>query len=288
MRDQALAELEQVSDKVAAALRDYQAHKQNGVVGHQLKGLANGYHLEREHYLQGNKVSGATISGTNVSNKCRFDADSIRLQRHKAAKNFEERVWQPILQDTQTLQRLFPDMAPVVYMNKIERLKLILSFVDGKICDSGGHPVEMTERESFSKNLRIAPYVMDKYGNLYMDIDFWKSKSYLTQDNAGKYQAKSTGQFNHSSFLAGAEVVCAGALHIGWNNRGNASAAGVLSAIDNASGHYKPSRENLLNCLEVLRSYGVNTELTRVGDWSQGTSVLLGPGFSSEPESVDR
>jgi len=183
------------------------------------------------------------------------------------------------LQDTQTLQRLFPDMAPVVYMNKIERLKLILSFVDGKICDSGGHPVEMTERESFSKNLRIAPYVMDKYGNLYMDIDFWKSKSYLTQDNAGKYQAKSTGRFNHSSFLAGAEVVCAGALHIGWNNRGNASAAGVLSAIDNASGHYKPSRENLLNCLEVLRSYGVNTELTRVGDWSQGTVFYWGRDF---------
>ena len=77
-------------------------------------------------------------------------------------------------------------MAPVVYMNKIERLKLILSFVDGKICDSGGHPVEMTERESFSKNLRVAPYVMDKYGNLYMDIDFWKSKSYLTQNNSGQ------------------------------------------------------------------------------------------------------
>lgn len=54
--------------------------------------------------------------------------------------------------------------------------------------------------------------------------------------------------FNHSSYLAGAEVICAGCLYIGYNNRRGMDAPGMLAHIDNGSGHYKPREENLRNC----------------------------------------
>ena len=58
LRDEALAKLEEVSPRVADAFQRYKVRKQHGTVAQPLKGLGNGYHLEREHYLHGQKTSG--------------------------------------------------------------------------------------------------------------------------------------------------------------------------------------------------------------------------------------
>src|SRR5262245_30367445 len=77
LRDEALGELALVSDRVYAALQGYQARKQqNGPQGYQLKGLNNGYHLEREHYLKSGKSSGSSISGSLVHSRLDIAAHS--------------------------------------------------------------------------------------------------------------------------------------------------------------------------------------------------------------------
>jgi hypothetical protein len=55
--------------------------------------------------------------------------------------------------------------------------------------------------------------------------------------------------FHHSSFVAGAEVRCAGELGI--------AREGYVHTISNYSGHYKPRREHLLHFVDRLASAGV-------------------------------
>lgn len=101
-------------------------------------------------------------------------------------------------------------------------------------------------------------YAMDAYGNLFAHST-----------------AMGANQFNHSSFNAGREVVCAGMI---------AGQQGRLQFISNDSGHYRPSRLDLYSCLLKLQGAGVDLTRTRVrvvgaggGDWPAVThGVTLG------------
>ncbi|MCB9883413.1 MAG: hypothetical protein H6834_16625 [Planctomycetes bacterium] len=84
-------------------------------------------------------------------------------------------------------------------------------------------------------------YVMDRYGNFYTDDS--KDISW-----GGKFA-------NHSSILSGQEVICAGNAHI---------KQGRLLVINNNSGHYKPSREHLAECVKVLLDEGADLTKTQV------------------------
>ncbi len=57
-------------------------------------------------------------------------------------------------------------------------------------------------------------------------------------------QDKAAGKFHHSSFFSGRPVLCAGEMML---------ASGVITFISNTSGHYRPSLQDLLNCLTILR-----------------------------------
>ena len=57
-------------------------------------------------------------------------------------------------------------------------------------------------------------------------------------------ESGSTTSLNHCSFLQGRAVKCAGNIGI---------SQGIIGYIDNASGHYRPSRKDLLNCLDALK-----------------------------------
>ena len=273
LRDEALAELEAVSPK----FRAYQEQKQKGPLGFALKGLAQGYDLERAHYLASGKKAGSSISGSMVHQKLN-EPDSSKNAKFK--KLVKKGFGNLSLQDSQALQRLFPDAVPVIYLNKIARLKYLVTIKDGKICDSNGDPIVMRDMSVIRVagspvSIRsIAMYAMDKYGNLYVDDKYYTSKQYIGQEN-GKYVVKQSYQNNHSSLLAGTDVLCAGCLHIGWDNRRQGESGGALSAIDSSSGHYKPTRENLRNCLQVFQSLGVNVDMTRVGDCSAGPQPLF-------------
>jgi hypothetical protein len=54
--------------------------------------------------------------------------------------------------------------------------------------------------------------------------------------------------FHHSSIMNGVAVTFAGAIDV---------AAGKLTGIDNASGHYRPGKDHLLNALAILNKCGV-------------------------------
>jgi hypothetical protein len=70
-------------------------------------------------------------------------------------------------------------------------------------------------------------------------------------DPSGRLYVSSTpqpGMFNHSSFLGGGSVICAGEIII---------AGGVIKFINNRSGHYKPPDNALDNAIAKLKDQGV-------------------------------
>lgn len=77
-------------------------------------------------------------------------------------------------------------------------------------------------------NLSTVPYAVDENGVFYTETSNHPSGSTL----------------NHCSFLGGRPVMCAG--NIGITN-------GVVGYIDNGSGHYRPTAENLVKCLKALK-----------------------------------
>jgi hypothetical protein len=92
------------------------------------------------------------------------------------------------------------------------------------------------------------PYAVDKYGNMY---------SISLND---RKETVGAGQFNHSSFCAGKEIVVAGT--IAWKD-------GFLLYISNLSGHYKPSRANLQMYLRSLQDEDVELDNVCIGCFNQ-------------------
>lgn len=76
-------------------------------------------------------------------------------------------------------------------------------------------------------------YVVDRLGTIYTTP---------ADDISGK---KDPRRFHHSSFLSGRKVLCAGTIQVNH---------GKIKIITNISGHYKPSRKDLLKFLEILKS----------------------------------
>lgn len=66
------------------------------------------------------------------------------------------------------------------------------------------------------------------------------------------YAASSNTQINHSSILAGQDVLCAGTIR---------AHAGVLIDIATNSGHYKPQREDMLRCVKQLIADGLEYDV---------------------------
>jgi hypothetical protein len=74
------------------------------------------------------------------------------------------------------------------------------------------------------------------------------------------------GKVHHSSFLSGKTVICAGEIKLHQ---------GQITHINNLSGHYLPTREDLLNCVEVLvNNYGVSGETFSVRLQTSATDIF--------------
>jgi len=83
-------------------------------------------------------------------------------------------------------------------------------------------------------------YAMDEYGNLFIG-----ETSIATR----------TDRLNHSTMLAGKDVLCAGTVKI---------AAGQLMTFNNNSGHYKPTGVNVYEALLALQDEHVDLSQTVV------------------------
>ena len=119
----------------------------------------------------------------------------------------------------------------VIYMKKMERLQHLVLVSNQKFVG--------IDDKFFSTESKYGwPYAIDKYGNLFCRDD-----------------VAAPGQFNHSSFNAGKDVICAGFIKI---------ENGDLKLISNNSGHYKPRPQQLHNAVQALINEGANLNSAEV------------------------
>ncbi|SEA61553.1 hypothetical protein [Paraburkholderia sartisoli] len=209
-----------------------------------LKPMGADYQNERISYLMSNKtqaISGSGVHGTHeFINKGLATNQDIELprdplRRQEALAVAAKDVHTLTMEDFQILDEIGRQnfvSGDVNYLNKSERLQYIaIVGADGTLYDC--HDQKITAGA-------VTAYAMDNYGTLY------------TKDATPLGGATF---FNHSSFNAGKDVISAGTLII---------KDGALRVIDNNSGHYKPTRDNLHNCLQVLESEGLNLQWTTV------------------------
>jgi hypothetical protein len=203
------------------------------------KGLTGAYTHERSTYISSGKQH--AISGSSVSffsefvNKGRFGDYAIK-------KNFSELTEGEYLQIMNDFHDLVPGVERHVrFMPKSERIRfmLVVDTLDGRIYEGFNKVFDSTKsRDGF-------PYVIDLYGSWY-SADHAGERDRMDEDT----------RFNHSTFNAGKEVVSAGIVK---------ATNGVLSYIDNNSGHYKPTRNNLHNAVTILSGFGIDFSAIQIG-----------------------
>jgi hypothetical protein len=181
-------------------------------IGTSTKSLHGVYGYERNLYVGSNKQQ--TYSASLL-----HEAHS---RNTTAVKQFDQ------LQQSEyeTLSKIYRDAGQNLdmrYHNKLARSEFLLDV------DSEGL-LRKQSGEFFDGKTYAEIYAIDRYGNLFSTV-------YTTN----------RGQLNHSSFLAGQEVICAGCICV---------SKGKLECIDTLSGHYKPTPANLSDAIRVLAAHG--------------------------------
>jgi len=132
-------------------------------------------------------------------------------------------------------------LADTTYLNGDDRQGYSLLIRNGVFCKPDGNPLT-----------RPVAYAMSKYGTIY-GFDLIAASNFKTSGNPA-------GFFNHSSFMAGKDVVCAGVIDnfIALSDAQEFQKYNGTWHISTESGHYKPSADNLKNCLKALKASGLD------------------------------
>jgi hypothetical protein len=209
--------------------------------------LAGGYANERAAYIAFDKttsLSGSLIDDYLVQNKDRnlkTLPQAANQQFQQKFRNKHKELHDLTLSDWKAINAIASQLEArqleVRYMKRHERLQFMLE------SDGNGGLRYIVGSRSASSGASAWPWAMDEWGNVYTASD---------QVNKNGY-----AMFNHSTFTAGDDVVCAGMLQIDAN--------GKLVYIDSGSGHYKPVREQLAAALTILRDdYAVDMSNTEI------------------------
>jgi hypothetical protein len=192
----------------------------------QVKSLQPGYALERTLYVTSGKKQAPSASTISVYQK------NVSETKTKSFALLTEREFLLIADKLKTAGVSLPQ--EVMFFKQSERMKYLILF-DKK---SGLFLANFDNAfDTSNGTARQFPYVIDSYGNLFSASDY-------DLDSLDKKV-----RFNHSSFAAGKDVICAGMISV---------IEGKLLHIDNMSGHYAPTKMNLWNALQVLNGAGVN------------------------------
>lgn len=234
-------QIRRVLDLALAALKKFDAaegsfasNKSKGVIHGRFDGkttsLAGAYKHERTSYESTGKTYAA--AATILSDMDGFGASTYQQYVGEYEKQ---------LRDAGGSQGA-RDLMSVAYLAKNDRMAYLAIAHDGVFKRPDGTDiysagVDMSGARSGDM------WAMDRYGNFFVKA-------------AGAIRGKGA-YFNHSSFCAGTDVVCAGVCMF---NKG-----GVLVYLDNNSGHYKPDAEAVRSALAFLSDEGVNISLVRVG-----------------------
>jgi hypothetical protein len=179
--------------------------------------LGGNYKLERDFYTNSNKQHVASASVLHAKVGGSL-SDMTQADYDREAARL-----------CQKYNKNFLDM---VYLNKMSRSQYLVTIDEGTMYYYDGEHKEITTAGE------QMVYAVDRYGNLFcLDL----------ADGV---------QINHSSLLAGQDVIGAGCLCV---------RNGSLRWIDNNSGHYRPTYQQLCNTLRVLVDQGLPLDDVMVG-----------------------
>lgn len=281
LQSAAIAELAAISPRIAQLLRRVNMMK-NRPNSPFAGGLARGYQQERSLYLMGGKT-GVAVSGTQVHGQWESwqtggaprmsPGLATRFQGHVGAGDLSEQEWQEIASTYKGTQ------GTVSYLNKIERLRyLAIPQINGLLYDWEDRPFSFTAE--VWHQYALVMWAMDRHGDLFVKGGAQANSAAVpvVQRTGRQWQVVTPGRFNHSSFMGGADVICAGCIHIGYSNALHALEPGRLDAIDNASGHYQKGKDNLIEALRLLREQGIDLADVRVGVYSPAGMAFYNHG----------
>jgi hypothetical protein len=231
----------------------YMTFKGGDVTRTATKSLSKGYEHERAMWEKSNKqanISGSAVHTLFDLNKKKalpdFQDDKITRKVQKILKKNVDALqaddWLVVQQYLidKKIENSDANSTQCLYLKKDQRL-LTLALINGRGLF-----------ENYEGNLFTAGdgdaqlYVMDRYGALYTGANIGGKNKPVYKQN--KF-------VNHSSITSGKEVICAGTITI---------LNGQLTSITNNSGHYKPTKENLQECVKVLQKEGADLSRTIV------------------------
>ena len=165
------------------------------------------------------------------------------------------------------LDRLLVSQYQVLYMSKMQRLSYMAAIEDGRfyratdssVIDMPGTTVADDLGQGLGRDAetKTGIFACDRYGSLFL------VKNDLKDKNGNSIQ------LNHSTLLAGNEVLCAGTISI---------KKGVLMGITNLSGHYRPDTNALKALLRDWQGEDVNVQSVLVIDGLLGIETM-GPRY---------
>ncbi len=251
LHGEVITELNQADPGLGDALLNLDLHNsQNGQITGPKTKLATFYKLERKTYTEGRKLEAP------------FSASRVERGIQTMGANLDRAGWNQLTSPQALANHPIPKM---YFMNKIQRLKkrVTLTGIGPNVRWVDFNNQLAVSRHSDPSVLiaqagALQAYAMDRYGNIFVD---YENASYgilfmnKTNKTADKAATNARGMLNHSSFVAGREVICAGNIYF-WK--------GQLIHIDNNSGHYKPDRNALHRAVEVLRDLGAELNYLRV------------------------
>ncbi len=211
------------------------------------KGLDGGYSRERDQWVASKKQSNP-ISGTTLHEVVNMLTDDTSIaydhgaaQKYGGSKVLGKNFDQMTIKDWQAIEGIMRKLEQdgggaikkhVAFLKKADRLQWMAMVSHGKLIKSNGAAWDTGGWDT--------PYAMDEYGNMFIGDDAIVTIS---------------DRLNHSSMLAGKDVLCAGTVKIDQ---------GQLKTFNNNSGHYKPTGANVYAALLALQDEHVDLSQTKV------------------------
>jgi hypothetical protein len=207
-------------------------------------GLKPGYTQERSMWVQ-TKATGnpSAISMSNIHNTPMLDGSADPAVRAIwDNKEFDQMTVADVICLNTALGQL-EGSQNVWYMRKQERMSYMLVIEGGRFYSGFNEPFVM------QGGGKLYPYAINEYGNIFATA----YNAATPFQNSGGFDSMTS--LNHSSFNAGKDVITAGTMYLTQGT----------PCIDNNSGHYKPTVDNLHNGICMLDEDGL-----KLSDWYVG------------------
>ena len=222
-------------------------------------GMQPGYAAERDVYIGNNKQT-MPLAGTAVHQHVgalKKDVQTggldpntlppaVAALLNKQWSNFTDADYIALANYIRSRGRASDSQLRVWYMSKTHRRDYMLLIHNGKFMKGFDLPLEI-------KPGRTLVYAIDQYGSIFA-ADAGDGDPTFTADG-----------LNHSTLNAGKDVICAGNITVQFGK----------PTIDNGSGHYAPTRQQLYDAINLLSDSGLDLTEWNVGIFDPNAKVTV-------------